>query len=63
MLPEEDEDEDYDLYINISYQGLGAILMHKGKVIIYVSCLLKYETKYLTHNLELVFMVFVFKIW
>ncbi|XP_073300502.1 uncharacterized protein [Primulina huaijiensis] len=46
-----------------SKQGLGAVLMQRGKVIAYASCQLKeYEKKYPTHDLELAAVVFSLKI-
>ena len=39
-------------------QGLGCVLMQDGRVIVYVSHQLrKYETNYLTHDLELEFEI------
>lgn len=53
----------YDLYKNVSYGGLGAILIQRGKVITYASKQLKnFETRYSTHDLELIVMVFALKI-
>ena len=38
--------------------------MQNGRVIAYASCQLKkYETNYLTHDLELAAMAFALKIW
>lgn len=54
---------EYNLCTNISHSGLRAILMQSDKVITYVSRQLKdFETKYPTHDLELVVIVFAFKI-
>ncbi|GKD67426.1 putative reverse transcriptase domain-containing protein [Tanacetum coccineum] len=45
-------------------EGLGAVLMQRGKVIAYASRQLKpYEENYTTHNLELGAVVFALKIW
>ena len=62
VLPE--EGVDYDIYCDASHNGLGAVLMQKGKVIAYASRQLKdYETRYPTHDLELAAVVFALKIW
>lgn len=49
-----EEDEDYYLYTDTSYQGLRAILLQKIKVIIYTSYRLK--------EYELAIVVFALKI-
>jgi len=44
--------------------GLGYVLMQHGKVVAYASRQLKvHERNYPTHDLELVAVVFVLKIW
>ena len=51
------------IYSDASKVGLGAILMHEGKVIAYASRQLKeHERNYPTHDLELVAVVFALKI-
>nr|GEU35893.1 putative reverse transcriptase domain-containing protein [Tanacetum cinerariifolium] len=56
--------EDFVAYCDASYKGLGAVLMHREKVISYVSRQLKiHEKKYTTHDLELGAVVFALKIW
>nr|GEW08310.1 hypothetical protein [Tanacetum cinerariifolium] len=51
-------------HCDASYQGLGAILMQREKVIAYVSRQLKsHEENYTTHDLELRAVVFALKIW
>ncbi|XP_073019359.1 uncharacterized protein [Primulina eburnea] len=46
--------EDFVVYTDASKQGLGAVLMQRGKVIAYASRQLKeYEKNYPTHDLEL----------
>lgn len=56
--------EDFIVYSDASKQGLGAVLMQRGKVIAYASRQLKdYEKNYPTHDLELAAMVFALKIW
>lgn len=62
MLPR--EGVDYDIYTDVSFQRLGAVLMQLGRVIAYASRQLKeYETRYLTHDLELAVVIFALKIW
>ncbi|WMV08908.1 hypothetical protein MTR67_002293 [Solanum verrucosum] len=52
------------VYYDASQLGLGCFLMQNGKVIAYASRKLKVqEKKYLTHDLELVVVVFPLKIW
>ncbi|GJY80123.1 putative reverse transcriptase domain-containing protein [Tanacetum coccineum] len=56
--------EDFVVYCDASEIGLGCMLMQRGKVITYTSRQLKiYEKNYTTHDLELVAVVFVLKIW
>ncbi|GKD12840.1 retrotransposon protein, putative, ty3-gypsy subclass, partial [Tanacetum coccineum] len=56
--------EDFVVYCNASNQGLGCILMQRGKVIEYASRKLNIHAKnYTTHDLELGAVVFAFKIW
>ncbi|GJU72582.1 putative reverse transcriptase domain-containing protein [Tanacetum coccineum] len=51
-LPE--GNDNYVIYCDASYQGLGAVLMQREKVIAYASRQLKpYEENYTTHDLEL----------
>ncbi|XP_073035270.1 uncharacterized protein [Primulina eburnea] len=55
--------EDFVVYTDASKQGLGAVLMQRGKVIAYASRQLKeYEKNYPTHDLELAAVVFALKI-
>ncbi|GKB72700.1 putative reverse transcriptase domain-containing protein [Tanacetum coccineum] len=59
-----DGPEDFVVYCDASCQGLGCVLMQKGKVIAYASRQLKIHKKnYTTHDLELGEVVFAFKIW
>ena len=52
------------IYIDASRKELGCVLMQHGKVIAYASRQLKsYEQNYPTHDLDLVAVVFVLKIW
>ncbi|GJT12211.1 putative reverse transcriptase domain-containing protein [Tanacetum coccineum] len=56
--------EKFVVYYDASHKGLGAMLMHKEKVIAYASCQLKiYEKNYTTHDLELGAVVFALKMW
>ncbi|GJZ17167.1 putative reverse transcriptase domain-containing protein [Tanacetum coccineum] len=59
-----DGPEDFVVYYDASCQGLGCVLMQKGKVIAYASRQLKiHEKNYTTHDLELGALVFALKIW
>ena len=52
------------VYSDASHQGLGCVLMQHGKVVADASRQLKpYERNYLTHDMELVSMIFALKIW
>nr|GEY18172.1 putative reverse transcriptase domain-containing protein [Tanacetum cinerariifolium] len=56
--------EDFVVYCDVSYKGLGAVLMQREKVISYASRQLKvHEQNYTTHDLELGSVVFALKIW
>ncbi|XP_022029993.1 uncharacterized protein LOC110930644 [Helianthus annuus] len=56
--------EDLVVYTDASHQGLGAVLMQRGKVIAYASRQLKpHESNYPTHDLELAAVVFALKLW
>ncbi|XP_074265877.1 uncharacterized protein LOC141588329 [Silene latifolia] len=56
--------EGFEVYTDASKNGLGCVLMQKGKVIAYASRQLKpYEENYPTHDLELGAVVFALKIW
>ena len=53
----------YVVFSDASRQGLGCVLMQNRRVIAYASRQLnKHVTNYLTHNLELVAVVFALKI-
>ncbi|KAI3825341.1 hypothetical protein L1987_06823 [Smallanthus sonchifolius] len=61
-LPE--GNDDLVVYCDASNQGLGCVLMQRGKVIAYASRQLKiHEKNYTTHDLELGAVVFMLKIW
>ena len=56
--------EEFVVCSDASYQGLGCVLMHNGKVIAYASRQLKpHELNYPTHDLELAAVIFALKIW
>ncbi|GJS40206.1 putative reverse transcriptase domain-containing protein, partial [Tanacetum coccineum] len=61
-LPE--GNDNFVVYCDASYQGLGAVLMQREKVIAYASRKLKpNEENYTTHDLKLGAVVFALKIW
>ncbi|GKF37068.1 putative reverse transcriptase domain-containing protein [Tanacetum coccineum] len=56
--------EDFLVYYDASNQGLGCILMRRGKVIAYASRQLKiHEKNYTAHDLELGVVLFALKTW
>nr|GEV31378.1 hypothetical protein [Tanacetum cinerariifolium] len=56
--------ENFVVYCDASYKGLGVILMQRENVIAYTSRQLKvHEKNYTTHNLELRAVVFALKMW
>ena len=56
--------DSFAVYTNASREGLGCALMQGEKVIAYASRKLKpYEQNYLTHDLELVAVMFALKKW
>ncbi|GJR88203.1 putative reverse transcriptase domain-containing protein [Tanacetum coccineum] len=61
-LPE--GNNDFVVYYDASFQGLGAVLLQREKVIAYASRQLKpHEENYTTYDLELGAVVFALKIW
>ncbi|KAA0047049.1 Retrotransposable element Tf2 [Cucumis melo var. makuwa] len=55
---------EFDIYCDASHQGLGCVLMQKGKVVAYASRQLKkHECNYPTHDLELAAVVLALKLW
>ncbi|KAI3819778.1 hypothetical protein L1987_13628 [Smallanthus sonchifolius] len=59
-----DGSDDLVVYCDASNQGLGCVLMQRGKVIAYASRQLKiHEKNYTTHDIELGAVVFALKIW
>ncbi|GJX53669.1 putative reverse transcriptase domain-containing protein [Tanacetum coccineum] len=64
ILPLPGGPEDFVVYYDASNQGLGCVLMQRGKVIVYASRQLKiHEKNYTTHDLELGVVVFALKTW
>nr|GEV28561.1 putative reverse transcriptase domain-containing protein [Tanacetum cinerariifolium] len=64
VLDLSDGPEDFIIYNDASCQGLGCVLMQRGKVIAYASRQLKiHEKNYTIHDLELGAVVFALKIW
>ena len=54
--------EGFAVYINVSKEGLGCVLIQNGKVIAYAARKLKtHEANYPTHDLELAAVVFALK--
>ncbi|GKA86998.1 retrotransposon protein, putative, ty3-gypsy subclass [Tanacetum coccineum] len=59
-----DGPEDFVVYCDASNQGLGCVLMQRGKVIAYASRQLKiHEKNYITHDLQLGALVFALNTW
>ena len=53
-----------DILCDASRQGLGCVLMQHGNVIAYaLRQFKKHEKNYLTHDLELVAVVFSLRVW
>ncbi|GJY21321.1 putative nucleotidyltransferase, ribonuclease H [Tanacetum coccineum] len=62
VLPE--GNDDMEVYCDTSSNGLGCVLMPRGRVIAYASRQLKkHEEEYPTHDLELAAVVFALKLW
>ena len=56
--------KEYVIFSEASLNGLGCVLMQRGKMVAYASRLLKpHEKNYPTHDLELAAIVFALKIW
>ncbi|WVZ94102.1 hypothetical protein U9M48_040039 [Paspalum notatum var. saurae] len=64
VLAQPDITKAFDVYCDTSGNGLGCVLMQKGRVITYASRQLrKHEANYPTHDLELAAVVDALKIW
>ena len=64
ILTLRDGNDDFVVYCDASGQGLGCVLMQRGKVIAYASRQPKiHEKNDTTHDLELGEVVFALKIW
>jgi len=56
--------KDFTVCTDASVQGLGAVLMQEGRVIVYASRKLKkHEELYATHDLELAAVMLTLKLW
>jgi hypothetical protein len=59
-----DMDVDFLVCTNTSQEGLGEVLMQKGRVITYISRKLRrHEENYVTHDLELLSIIYALNIW
>jgi len=59
-----DTNQTFEVLCDVSYQGLGCVLMQNKKVVAYASRQLKvHERNYPTHDLELAAVIFALKIW
>ena len=57
-------EKDFTICTDASNQGLGAVLMQDGGVIVFASRKLKqHEEIYVTHDLELVVVMLALKLW
>jgi hypothetical protein len=63
-LAQPDIKKPFDVYCDASGKGIGGVLMQDGRAIAYASRQLRrHEEHYPTHDLELLAVVHVFKIW
>ena len=59
-----DMDADFLVCTDASKEGLGGVLMQDGRVIAYISTKLRrHEENYITHDLELIAIVYALKVW
>ena len=59
-----DDENEFVIYSDTSWNGLGCVLMQNRKVVAYISRQLKpHERRYPTHDLELAAVVFALKMW
>jgi hypothetical protein len=57
-------DKDFLVCTDASKEGLGEVLMQSGRVITYISRKLrKHEENYVTHNLELLAILYALRVW
>jgi hypothetical protein len=57
-------EEDFLVCTDASKEGLGKVLMQDGRVIAYISRKLrKHEENYVTHDLELLAIVYALRVW
>jgi hypothetical protein len=64
VLAQHDIEKPFDVYCDASGTGIGGVLMQDGHVIAYASWHLKHhEDHYPTHDLELLAVVHVLKVW
>ncbi|KAE8696810.1 hypothetical protein F3Y22_tig00110641pilonHSYRG00037 [Hibiscus syriacus] len=64
ILTQTESSKDFTVFSDASLHGLGCVLMQEVKIVAYVSHQLKpHEQNYHIHDLELVAVVFVLKIW
>ena len=62
ILP--NNESDFVIYSDASWNGLGCVLMQNGRIISYISRQLKpHKKKYPIHDLELTVVVLALKIW
>ena len=64
ILTLSDDENEFVIYSDASWNGLGCVLIQNGKVVAYISRRLKpHEGRYPTHDLELAAVVFALKMW
>jgi hypothetical protein len=64
ILKVPDMDADFLVCTDASKEGLGRVLMQDGRVIAYISRKLRrHEENYVTHDLELLAIVYALKVW
>jgi hypothetical protein len=64
ILKVPDMDADFLVCTDTSKEGLGGVLMQDGRVIAYISRKLRrHEENYVTHDLELLAIVYALKVW
>jgi len=58
-----DTNKPFEVYCDVSHQGLGGLLMQGKKVAAYASRQLKIHKNYSTHDIALAGRMFTLKIW